>query len=353
MNRRSKKAPIKHAVKFVKFALTIDELKDESYIQIIKQITNCKDPAKCIRGWNMLAIVASSYVPSEKLYYSIINFLLNLIKSGEEKEKILHANYVLMRLHKTFTNGKRRVLPSESEITYIEQMKPIPVTVNFFSGEKVDTLIESYTTVRELKNIVTKKNRFLPHRSANFSLYEICDSSDKTQERFLEENQRVSDVLSQWSTDMQAAAEKKEHIEFKMFIKCQIFYQFSDQDDDSVFAIYNQTIYDVNTGKFNLDEKNIISLASIQLLAEFGGNKQKANQDLTNNIEKYIPSNHNAQHHSVYWQQKIMELYSNFDVVSSNEAKLNYLDIIKKNHLWQAQQFDVKVSLIINIVSRY
>jgi hypothetical protein len=142
---------------------------------------------------------------------------------------------------------------------------------------------------------------------------------------------------------MELAVELGKRVNFKIFIKCQIYYNVSDQDDDSINAIYAQTLYDVITGKYNLTEQDVIALASIQILAQFGGNKDKANQELSNNIDNYIPSNRRSTNHAVYWQQKIMELYSKFDVLPSIEAKLNYLDHLKENPLWNAQQFEIKV----------
>ena len=72
-DRKSSKKPIKHAKKFIKLTINTPELRDEAYIQIIKQIKLHKKKENCLRGWNLFAIVASCYEPSEKLFYSILN----------------------------------------------------------------------------------------------------------------------------------------------------------------------------------------------------------------------------------------------------------------------------------------
>ena len=98
-------------------------------------------------------------------------------------------------------------------------MKPMPVPINFFSECSVTGQIESYTTVREFKNILMKKLEFNPIRVPHYSIYEVCNKSDILEERFLEETERVCDILSLWDRDMESALEKKEQIEFKFYMK--------------------------------------------------------------------------------------------------------------------------------------
>lgn len=132
MDRDSSKKPIEHAKKMLRLTMEApEELRDESYVQIIKQITNHKDHAKALRGWNLFALMASTYVPSEKLYYSLLNYLFDIIKNSNLSESYeiesidsktlikYHANYVIIRLYKTYEN-KRYNLPNDDEIVHVE-----------------------------------------------------------------------------------------------------------------------------------------------------------------------------------------------------------------------------------------
>jgi hypothetical protein len=121
MDRKTSKKPIKHAKKHIKLTLYAhQELKDEAYVQVLKQIKEHKDPAKSLRGWNFLAILTSCYEPSEKLYYAILNFLISEIRTNSNKEIVHHSNYVLTRMNKIYNMKKRKNLPSDREIGFIE-----------------------------------------------------------------------------------------------------------------------------------------------------------------------------------------------------------------------------------------
>jgi hypothetical protein len=107
-----------------------EEVKDEAYMQVIKQITRNPNPESAQRGWNLFAIMASCYPPSLELYYALIHYLLDIVKTGDENLQ-KRANYIIIRLNKTF-ESRRRLSPSDLEIKHVEEMKPIVIEMNFF-----------------------------------------------------------------------------------------------------------------------------------------------------------------------------------------------------------------------------
>lgn len=119
-DRKSSKKDIGHLNKHLKSTLHGPiEIKDEAYCQVLKQITDHPDNQKCLKGWKFFAIIASCYAPSPDLFYSILNFLIFEIRNNQDKDKVHHANYIFVRLLKSFEN-KRKQLPSEKEIQHIE-----------------------------------------------------------------------------------------------------------------------------------------------------------------------------------------------------------------------------------------
>jgi hypothetical protein len=119
-DRRSSKKPLKHIKNFLRISFNIQEVHDEAYIQILKQITLHPDHNKCLRGWNMFAIIASTYPPSKRLFYSLMNFLYTEIKTNKNDDILRHANFVLARLNRIFLTGSRNQIPCDKEILYIE-----------------------------------------------------------------------------------------------------------------------------------------------------------------------------------------------------------------------------------------
>ena len=180
-DRKSSKKQLEHANKHLKLTMNATEdLKNEAYVQVLKQMKDHKEYEKSIRAWNFLAILASCYIPSIELFYSILNYLLVEIKNNADKNIVNHANYVFTRLYKTY-EIKRKNIPSDNELTHIEFMKPIVVPVHFFSDTSASADIESYTTVKELKTSIMKKLQFNNARIPYYCLYEICHKKDKIQ----------------------------------------------------------------------------------------------------------------------------------------------------------------------------
>ena len=207
-DRKSSKNPQLHAVKHTRLAMgSPEEVKDEAYLQVIKQITRNPKPQSAERGWNMLAIMASCYPPSLELYYALIHYLLDIIKTGDEDLQ-KRANYIAIRLSKTF-ESRRRLSPSDLEIKHVEQMKPIVLEMNFFSGAATTCQVESYTTIRELKTQVMDKLKLNISRIPYFSIFEMCYKTNCIEERYINEFDKVCDILSIWQRETENYKKEK------------------------------------------------------------------------------------------------------------------------------------------------
>jgi len=120
LDRKSTKKPIGHIKKHLSLTInSTSEVKDEAYVQVLKQIIENPDEVKTKRGWDFFAILASSYAPSNILFYSILNMLLFEIKHNLDHNIVQRANYIFVRLVKSFENP-RKYIPSEKEINHIE-----------------------------------------------------------------------------------------------------------------------------------------------------------------------------------------------------------------------------------------
>ena len=339
-DRSSSKSPQLHVIKHTRLAMSSpEEVKDEAYLQVIKQITRNPNPTRCTRGWNLLAIMASCYPPSMELFHALIHYLLDIIKSGDE-DLSKRANYIAIRLSKTF-ESRRKISPSDLEIKHVEAMKPIVIQMNFFSGAATSCQVESYTTVRELKTIVMKKLSLNISRIPYFSIYEMCYKPDSIEERYLNEFEKVCDILSVWQKEIEAHKKKNINIEFKFFLKLLLYYDYNIEDLDSVTMTYVQTNFEVIKGRYNLTEDEIIDLGAVQLFIDYGHFPlEEIKSNIKEHIKKFVPSNKLKAKSESEWADKILERFNNTNMYKSKlEAKNAYLDIMKKNELFQSCQF--------------
>lgn len=348
MDKSTKAKPLDHMKAHLKVSMTASEdLKDETYVHIIKQLRDHPNQNNAFRGWNFLAIIASCYPPSADLYYSILSWLKDEVDNNLDEKIVQRANYIIYRLVNSF-EFRRKQIPSDEEILHIEHMKPIMFPVFFFSNTHISVPLESYTTVKDIRYEVVKRLNLNMTRIPYYALYEVCNKPDCVEERFLDDFDRVTDIIAVWNRETSDFKSRSQEIEFRIYLKIRFFYDYDEKDLDTVTMLYVQSNYDVVLGKFKLEERDVVTLAAIQLLVNFGGNREKAVKHLEGNVHSYVAANYlkNSPQHT--WVSQIVSLYEGIDETTRLESKLTYLEHLKKNNpLYEAHQFDVTVIQLI------
>jgi len=177
-DRKTSKKPIDHVRKHLTITMNANfAIKDEAYLQVLKQIKENPDEENTKRGWNFLAILSACFAPSPSLYYSILNYLLFEIKHNTDKVIVQRSNYIFIRLVNSF-GRKRKHIPSNNEITHIENMKTMIIPIYFFSEAFVFMPVESYTTIKDLKTNLMKKMKFSQNKIQYYCLQEIKNKKD-------------------------------------------------------------------------------------------------------------------------------------------------------------------------------
>lgn len=343
--RKSSKPPIKHVMKYIRLTMNApEELKDEAYCQVLKQITDNPDQEKTIRGWNILSVMASCFAPSVELYKSLLNNFRDIARNNSNPIIVQKANYTAIRLFNTF-ESRRKLVPCENEIKHIEANKPIFVEINFFSGGATSVAVESYTTVRELKTIIMRKLKLNITRIPYYSLYEICRKPDRIEERYLDESEKVTDILAIWAKETKQFNDThKGGIDFKFYIRIQLFYPYKPDDIDTVTMHFVQTCHDVTTGKFQLNEDEIVNLAALQLFVNHGTKQPvEIRGVLEKDIKNYIPPQY-FKKYKEGWVNKIYDTFTTLTYKTRLEAKNAYLDILKNNPMFESIQLVVTYS---------
>ena len=348
--KSSKKNPYHHLKKYLKLTMNATEdIKDEAYVQVLKQIAHNPNYDKCLRGWNFMAILASTYTPSTQLYYSLLNYLIYEVNNNLDKNIVKRANYVIARLLRTF-EGRRKQVPSEVELKHIEAMKPIMFPVYFFSETHTMVPMESYTTVRELKSTIMRKLQLSISRIPYYALYEVCNKEEIIEERFLDDMDKVVDVTSLWERETEDHNSRNSPINFQIYLKIQLYYGYKQDDIDTITMHYVQTCYDVNKGKFHLDVEDIATLGAIQLTVDyFETSHEEINKNLEKNLSRYVPCNKIKTSEPSFWCKKIFLAYTTLKLKNKLEAKLTYLEHLKQNSLWEAHQYYCSYSKTFNL----
>ena len=342
-DRKSSKLPLLHAKKYVKLVLIGNAiLRDEAYLQIYKQLHGNTKFASIMRGWKIMAIISSCFVPKNNdIYNLILNFLFFEMQNTKDQQIINHIKFIFVRMIKM--NGKERHhVPSEEELDCIEKLIPIELPVKFFTGNQTNVKVESYTTIRDLKCELMNRLDFNIQRAIYYSIYEICEKKSGTEERFIDDGEKVCDILSVWNNDMERDKKNGETSKFHFYLKLLIYYPFEKDDIDTLSVVYHQTVYDVISGKHPVDERKIVNLAAYQLIVEFEDDEDVAEKKINDSLNKFIPANKFTLMSAEDWKEKILEQYKKVNDIKKIDAKWEYIQELKNLPTYQMQQFNAK-----------
>ena len=224
-------------------------------------------------------------------------------------------------------------------------MKPMMIPIYFFSGTSTSVPYESYSTLGDLKYSLMNKLKLKVGRIPYFSMYEILDKADSTEERILEEEEKVVNMRSMWEFDTERFNKTNTKVEFRIYLKMILYYGYTEEDVDSVTLSFYQAKYDIIQSKFNLNDDDISKLAAMQIVATYGNiPHEQVRQKIEEDVGEFVPQSKLRKLDKNYWNKTIMEEYVAVDQVYTKlEARRSYLDYIKNNLFYEAHLFNVKV----------
>lgn len=178
------------------------EVREECFMLLIKQVTDNPYIDKNFNEWKLMAIVSSFVSPSETFLYYFINKIESIFKETLNDEVKQWSRYVVKRILQTNIKSERFVLPCEKELNCIEERRKIPIEIFFPNGSSEFFFVESYTTVKELKEEIIKKYEFSEFHQSYYGLYEYSTKSKSTEETFIDDKIKIMDVLGSWVNEI-------------------------------------------------------------------------------------------------------------------------------------------------------
>jgi hypothetical protein len=108
-------------------------VRDEIYMQIMKQLSHNPKPESIAKGWQLMCMAVSTFPPSEDFDKFLLNFVLNKIEGiGAVRN---YAKYCLRTLEGMLTSGASGFVPSVEEIQAYKERPPILATVELVDGQ--------------------------------------------------------------------------------------------------------------------------------------------------------------------------------------------------------------------------
>mmetsp|Transcript_21041 Transcript_21041/g.26853 ORF Transcript_21041/g.26853 Transcript_21041/m.26853 type:complete len:316 (-) Transcript_21041:44-991(-) len=226
----------------------------------------------------------------------------------------------------------RLEVPCEEEINAVLKYQPITIEILLINGGLLKVQIDSWTTVSDLKEVITYKLDIGDERC--FDLFEI---DDKGFERALVASDRVLDILAFW---------KRNKLKDKVYLlyKIRLFFSIPAQDVEAVKLEYYQAVNDVNTSRYPCTRDDYVTLAAYDLrerLAE----SESSSLSSTRTDEKIIIPRIYANSSPEFLEQlksDIMDEYDLFEGLTAEESRGAYLYHVKEWKYYGSTNFIVQ-----------
>mmetsp|Transcript_2007 Transcript_2007/g.4520 ORF Transcript_2007/g.4520 Transcript_2007/m.4520 type:complete len:591 (-) Transcript_2007:174-1946(-) len=326
MGERPSSKPTSHYVtKALKVVLTANsDIADEFYCQIIKQTNNNPDLSSALKAWTFCGIISGIVSPSQKLRLHLLNHMLTVIEN-ESQEVSQRAIFSASRLEEIYNNGTRLTLPSDTEIKHLEHMKPYPIAVYFKNGSCVSMLIESYSNASEVKRKLLKQLNIPIPKMIFFGLFEIFQHEDYFDERLIEEEELIMDVIT--------VGEGFNRI----ILQYKVFPPFYPTEPETVSFYYLQLSFDVLVGRIPVVIEQAVILAALMLQVDKGDFIDEASLGSID-LQNYIPQDLLLRKDLV---SRVYKSYKDLVTTETREAKQRYIEILRDNVFFATTSFKV------------
>nr|XP_020858352.1 myosin XVB isoform X1 [Phascolarctos cinereus]XP_020858353.1 myosin XVB isoform X1 [Phascolarctos cinereus]XP_020858354.1 myosin XVB isoform X1 [Phascolarctos cinereus] len=129
-----------------------NNLKDEIYCQLIKQVTENPQQEHCIRGWYLLNLLTGYFLPSSTLMPYVIKYLQDAALNQEL------AQTCEEHLQHTVKYGGRQHLPTIGEMkAFLKGQTIRPLLLHLPGGMAYKTIIQTFTVVAEVLEEVCRQ----------------------------------------------------------------------------------------------------------------------------------------------------------------------------------------------------
>eukprot|EP00890_Picochlorum_soloecismus_P006002 jgi/Picsp_1/6402/NSC_03750-R1_kinesin-like calmodulin binding protein len=335
------------AQKLLHQGLKRSELRDELYMQLLKQTRGCPNPAAKAKAWQLFYITASAMPPTKDFMSLVSEYVHSCANDDEEEEevrKLAKATWEAMK--RTAKAGQRRTLPELTEIDAL--LKGTKQTcIVFFLDETFEELsFDTSTTVIEAVEAVASLIKLQNYQT--FSLFAVHKGSKSMAELGnagldehvpLDDNRYVADVIF----DIKQA-KAKDGQAVKILFKKKMFRETDETMTEPRFVSlsYIQAQHDYLNGQYPVIRDDASQMTALQLHAEHGPTLAGDAKEFESALEQFMPKSVLTSRPRNEWSSDIMSRYKALAQFSKDDARLQFLRIIRSMKYGNSIFFPVK-----------
>mmetsp|Transcript_6841 Transcript_6841/g.8940 ORF Transcript_6841/g.8940 Transcript_6841/m.8940 type:complete len:789 (+) Transcript_6841:150-2516(+) len=318
-DKSSKKQPWYHAQVFLATCIApVEELHDEIFCQLIKQSSGNPNQKSLERVWELMAMTCGLIIPSKTLMPYLKSHITHAIESPKSEHMKRFASYAMLRLKKAENLEPRVEVPSRAEVEAAMNHSPLTTSISLINEFESDVEIETWTTIRDVCSAMCRRLQIKD--GTPFACFELNEEED---ERVLEPDDRVTDILAYWDREMSKNSKKQ----FKLQFKVRLFFDINEEDTRAVELCYYQAVFDVTDSRYPCSREDAIILAAFECQEKFGD--YDGTDVLGPDAKFYVQAKYYSPETEGQLKEEIYRQYAQFAGYDKMACKVNYLDYIK------------------------
>lgn len=336
----------------IELGIEREELRDEIFVQVIRQLTNNPSADQVERLWLLLCLVVVAFPPSKVLFKYFVSFLqLNLESEG----KILQ--YVQWCLDNSSRNQveTRKLPPSSVEIAAMKRLGTIVCRFFFLDGRTKAIDVHPCDTAQD--SVAKLAEKIGLQNIDGWALYE----SGPNREAHINSHHYLYDVISSWEIEQlqdkigpnkispakpqvkKLAAASSDN---RFIFKKRLFKHTREIPSDlvEVSLLYAQAVHSVvRCDDLPVSEKVALQLAGLQAQVALG-DPGRDKVELYNEVDMFLPQRIKTARFSTdaEWVPILAEAHAHYGSGKSDiESKVWYLRCVMQYPLYGSTMFPV------------
>ena len=339
---------VETAGKLLHSALKRPELKDELYMQLLKQTRGNPSVDARRHVWELFHLVAAAMPPNKDYVGLVSEYIHNVAHDESEAPEVRAlATKAWNALKRSAKAGTRRSIPAAEEIEALLAGRKL-TTIVFFLDETFEELEYDVTTtvleaVEQLAGVIKLENY------NTFTLFECrklvaakSAGSDPVPDEhiLLDDNRYMADVL----VDFRAGKAAKEGVQSKILFKKRMFRETDETITEPVFVnlSFVQAQHDYLNGNYPVVREDAAQMCSLQIQAECGNTVQENEDAMMANIEKFVTRQVLMTRPREEWKVDVSARYKALEQFSKEDARLQFLRILRSLPYGNSIFFPVK-----------
>uniref|UniRef100_H2YRW8 Uncharacterized protein n=1 Tax=Ciona savignyi TaxID=51511 RepID=H2YRW8_CIOSA len=325
-------APLKH-----------EQLRDEVFCQIMKQLTNNKQSYSEERGWELMWLATGVFAPSNQLMPHLHKFL------GTRRENPM-ANDCYHRYKRPTTHGHRKYPPHLVEVEAIQHKTTQIFHKVYFPDDTDEARIKFFFQAFEVESSTRAKdfcqniaNRLRLKSADGFSLFvKIADKVISVPENdfFFDFVRHLTDWLKKARPTKDGSTPTLTYQVFFMKKLWATTKPGKDPNADNIFHYFQEKPKYLR-GYHKCSKEDAYELAALIYRVQFGDDKSQF-PNIPRMLKELAPLFLLRQASPDDWKRNIVQHYNKSTIRTKDEAKLAFLNIIFKWKTFGSAFFEVR-----------